>query len=130
MSETAEASLADSSAVTGVSVNGTMSDRIKLKPKFAQFICSHREVGRQPRLLLQKAKAFQVANFAIRVTSGVVPRAFWGTESNYGQIKRCRCFPPPLSLSLSLASWRIFSRQQTFLSLSNADAMRLFPFIM
>ncbi|TFK45864.1 hypothetical protein OE88DRAFT_1639310 [Heliocybe sulcata] len=48
----------------------------KLKPRFAEFACSHLEVYR----------------YAMLVTKAVIPHALWGSQKNFRVIAQCQAY--------------------------------------
>ncbi|KAF8206272.1 hypothetical protein K438DRAFT_1457948, partial [Mycena galopus ATCC 62051] len=48
----------------------------KTKPRFVEYSCSHIEVYR----------------YAVLVTKAVIPKVFWGSETNFKHVLRRECF--------------------------------------
>jgi len=59
----------------------------KLKPRFADFLCSYREVNAMIRVSFNHTKSrTKVVSYVASVTSAVIPKSLWGSPANYRRV--------------------------------------------
>lgn len=64
----------------------------KLKPRFAEFLCSYQEVGVMTRSFFNHTESrTKVVNYVASVTSVVIPKSLWGSPANYSRVLQSEC---------------------------------------
>src|SRR5258706_1817358 len=59
----------------------------KLKPRFAEFLCSYKEVGVMTRSFFNHTESrTKVVRYVASVTSVVIPKSLWGSPANYNRV--------------------------------------------
>ena len=59
----------------------------RLKPRFAEFLCSYQEVGVMTRSCLNHTECrAKVVSYVASVTSVVIPKSLWGSPANYSRV--------------------------------------------
>ena len=59
----------------------------KLKPRFAEFLCSYQEVGVMTRSCFNHTESkTKVVSYVASVTSVVIPKSLWGSSANYSRV--------------------------------------------
>lgn len=59
----------------------------KLKPRFAEFLCSYREVRVMTRSCFNRTEGrTKVVSYVASVTSVVIPKSLWGSPANYSRV--------------------------------------------
>jgi hypothetical protein len=59
----------------------------KLKPRFAEFLCSYQEVGAMIRSCFNCTESrTKVVSYVASVTSVVIPKPLWGSPANYSRV--------------------------------------------
>ena len=75
-----------STMIENYAINCT-GNTTKLKPRFAEFLCSYQEVDVMIRTYFNCTESrTKVVNYVASITSVVIPKSLWGSPANYSRV--------------------------------------------